>query len=360
MYFQEGLTLEFVHLEGLSMKYSGIAIARFSHSVTVRISRIPAYCIRTSPAHSSNRSMSSSATSRLLTADSDDWKPAFIYGTAWKKERTAELVKLAIQSGFREVDTAAQPRHYQEHLVGDALRDVYAESLVTREKMYLQTKYTTPAGQDPKNMPYDASAPLEDQIRTSVASSLKNLRPAQDSEEDSYIDCLLLHSPLQTVEQTLQAWAILESYVPKKIRSLGISNVSLPVLKAIHENSSIKPAVVQNRFYPQTRYDAPLRAFCGQHHISYQSFWTLTGNPHLLQSDPVSQLSHAVQVSRSVALYALVMDQGIVVLNGTTSAAHMEEDVSGIRKVRDWAQGHEKDWDGISRGFSNIIQSTHF
>ncbi|KAF2641108.1 aldo-keto reductase-like protein [Massarina eburnea CBS 473.64] len=303
--------------------------------------------------------MASSASSRLL-AEGEDWDPAFIYGTAWKKERTRELVKLAVEKGFRSVDTAAQPKHYQEALVGEALRELYQDQhgKVSRGNIYLQTKYTTPAGQDLNNMPYDASAPLETQIRTSVASSLRNLRPLEDTEDSSYVDCLLLHSPLPTTEQTIEAWKILESYIPDKIRTLGISNVTLPILKAIYENSTIKPSVVQNRFYPQTRYDISLRAFCNQHDISYQSFWTLTGNPRLLKSDPVTRLVNAVGVSRSIALYALVMDQGIIVLNGTTSVEHMDEDFDGIRKIREWALGHAKEWQEVVGVFKSSVQST--
>jgi diketogulonate reductase-like aldo/keto reductase len=40
-----------------------------------------------------------------------------IYGTAWKKERTKDLVYRAIASGFRAIDTACQPKHYSERLV---------------------------------------------------------------------------------------------------------------------------------------------------------------------------------------------------------------------------------------------------
>ncbi|KAI4656865.1 uncharacterized protein J4E78_006756 [Alternaria triticimaculans] len=218
-----------------------------------------------------------------------DGKPAFIYGTAWKKDQTKRLVKEALAQGFRRVDTAAQPRHYQEPLVGEALREAFAEGTLERKQLYLQTKYTTPAGQDLTNMPYDPEAPLYTQMHTSVASSLRNLR-YNESDDESYVDCLLLHSPLPTIDQTLQAWKLLESYVPDKIRSLGISNVSLPILQAIHENATIKPSVVQNRFYPQTRYDVPLRAFCREHDIMYQSFWTLTGNPSLIRSEPVTAL----------------------------------------------------------------------
>jgi predicted aldo/keto reductase-like oxidoreductase len=67
-----------------------------------------------------------------------DAQPAFIYGTAWKKAQTKTLVKEALVAGFRRVDTAAQPRHYQEHLVGEALREAYSEEIVKREDVYVR------------------------------------------------------------------------------------------------------------------------------------------------------------------------------------------------------------------------------
>lgn len=285
-----------------------------------------------------------------------DGKPAFTYGTAWKKDETKRMVKEALQQGFRRIDTAAQPKHYQEHLVGEALREAYAEGTVKRNEVHVQTKYTTPAGQDLSNMPYDPKASLEEQVRTSVASSLKNLRSTQDNETDSYIDCLLLHSPLPTIEQTLQAWNLLETYVPHQIKALGISNVDLHVLREIYNVSTIKPSVVQNRFYPATRFDDPLRAFCRDNGIVYQSFWTLTGNPKLARSEVVADLAVAVGVSTSVALYALVMDQGIEVLNGTTSPRHMQEDFEGVGQVLDWAEKHPRQWVDTSTAFLDMIK----
>ena len=40
--------------------------------------------------------------------------PDFLYGTAWKEERTAALVELALREGFRGIDTANPRRHYFE------------------------------------------------------------------------------------------------------------------------------------------------------------------------------------------------------------------------------------------------------
>jgi diketogulonate reductase-like aldo/keto reductase len=64
-------------------------------------------------------------------------KPPFIYGTAWKKEDTKKLVTEALAAGFRAIDTAAQPRHYREELVGDALRHAFESGIVTREQIFV-------------------------------------------------------------------------------------------------------------------------------------------------------------------------------------------------------------------------------
>lgn len=77
--------------------------------------------------------------------------PSIFYGTAWKKERTAELVQLALKSGFRAIDTACQPKHYQEAGVGEGI----LRSGIPRDQIFLQTKFTPVDGQDPNKIPYD-------------------------------------------------------------------------------------------------------------------------------------------------------------------------------------------------------------
>lgn len=61
----------------------------------------------------------------------------FIYGTAWKKDQTKELVKEALAAGFRCFDTAAQLKHYREESVGEALREAISEGIVKREQIYV-------------------------------------------------------------------------------------------------------------------------------------------------------------------------------------------------------------------------------
>ncbi|KAJ1433800.1 hypothetical protein B484DRAFT_394353, partial [Ochromonadaceae sp. CCMP2298] len=89
--------------------------------------------------------------------------PPILYGTAWKKGRTKSLVEAAILAGFRGVDTACQPKHYLESGVGEALQSLYAQGVVTRADLFLQTKFTSLGGQDPQDVPYDKDAPLAEQ-----------------------------------------------------------------------------------------------------------------------------------------------------------------------------------------------------
>ena len=63
--------------------------------------------------------------------------PRFVYGTAWKKERTTELVTEAIRNGFTGIDTACQPKHYREDLVGEGIRKAIDLGLIKREALYV-------------------------------------------------------------------------------------------------------------------------------------------------------------------------------------------------------------------------------
>ena len=81
--------------------------------------------------------------------------PKLMYGTAWKKERTKELVELAIRNGFRGIDTACQPKHYFEKGVGEALKSLIDSKEISRDQIFIQTKFTSLDGQDPNNIPYN-------------------------------------------------------------------------------------------------------------------------------------------------------------------------------------------------------------
>lgn len=70
-------------------------------------------------------------------------RPYIIYGTAWKKDDTASLVFQAINAGFRFVDTACQPKHYNEAGVGSGIQTAITSLGLSREDIKIQTKFTS-------------------------------------------------------------------------------------------------------------------------------------------------------------------------------------------------------------------------
>src|SRR5450631_2257482 len=97
--------------------------------------------------------------------------PRFVYGTAWKEDETKRLTVLALEQGFRGIDTANQRRHYHEAAVGQAIQASIESGLVQRDGLFLQTKFTFQRGQD-RRLPYDPDVPIAVQVEQSFASSL--------------------------------------------------------------------------------------------------------------------------------------------------------------------------------------------
>jgi diketogulonate reductase-like aldo/keto reductase len=247
--------------------------------------------------------------------------PGILYGTAWKKDDTERLVATAIRQGFRGVDTACQPKHYNEEGVGAGVAASLGKGL-TRDDLYLQTKFTPLSGQDPERVPYDRNAPLGEQVAQSFAVSLRNLRVNR-------LDCLVLHSPMESSAKTLEVWRAMESLVSSAgVGQLGISNCyQLEQLEALYDAALVKPAVVQNRFHAPTRYDTRIRAYCRERSIIYQSFWTLTANPDVLANRNVVKLASKYGRTAAQILFRYLTQSGVVPLTGTHSATHMRQDL---------------------------------
>lgn len=247
--------------------------------------------------------------------------PCLLYGTAWKKDKTADLVTTAVKYGFRGIDTACQPKHYNEAGVGEAIQRLTGEGF-SRQELYIQTKFTPVNGQDPLTIPYDHRAPLGEQVAQSFEASKKNLGV-------SYVDGLILHSPLENMDRSMHAWQAMEQiYKEGGAKQLGISNCyDLEQLKQIDKMAFIKPAILQNRFYQDTHYDTEIREWCQEKKIIYQSFWTLTANPHLLSNEIVRKAAQNYQKTAAQILFRFLINIGIVPLTGTCSEKHMQEDL---------------------------------
>ncbi len=254
--------------------------------------------------------------------------PDFLYGTAWKEERTPLLVELALRMGFRGIDTANQRRHYFEAGVGQELAAAYAAGQ-SRADLFLQTKFTYRPGQDHR-LPYDPAASLPVQVAQSMASSLEHLGT-------DYVDSYVLHGPASGhgwSRADAEVWeAMIQERDAGRTRLLGVSNIALSHLEQMAESHTELPAFVQNRCFARLGWDREVRLFCNERKITYQGFSLLTANPEVLQHPLVAGLAVRSNATPAQVIFSFARSIAILPLTGTSNADHMKQDLAGVNIV---------------------------
>lgn len=224
----------------------------------------------------------------------------------------------------------------------------------------IQTKFSPfKPGKDPALYPYDTTQSIPEQVAESVESSLANLGVA-------YLDCLVLHSLYPDIQDTVTAWKSMETLVPSKVTSLGISNTDLASLRRICEEAMVLPSTVQNRFtpdtidrpnpafpanlpYPRVTFDRDVRGYCRQQGIAYAPWGLLWGSLDTLDGPEqlLSKAGREVGISREIACFACMRSLGgggcrISILCGTTNEGRMRETLDGLAKVQRYVEESEE------------------
>lgn len=249
--------------------------------------------------------------------------PRFFYGTAWKEADTERLTLFALRQGFRGIDTANQRKHYHEAGVGAAVRKAIETGLVTRDELFLQTKFTFRPGQDDR-LPYDPAAPVATQVEQSFGSSLEHLGI-------DVIDSYVLHGPTRRTGLAgadWEAWRAMEAvHDSGRARLLGVSNVTREQLEALCADARVRPRFVQNRCYAVHGWDRGVRAFCKSNGITYQGFSLLTANRAVLTHPELVRIAEKYGRTPAQVVFRFALDAGMVPLTGTTDPEHMAEDL---------------------------------
>ncbi len=250
--------------------------------------------------------------------------PDFLYGTAWKEDRTPALTELALRTGFRGIDTANQRRHYFEAGVGQGLAAAYRAGVVTRADLFLQTKFTYQQGQDHR-LPFDPAADLSTQVAQSMASSLEHLGT-------DHVDSYVLHGPASGhawTDDDAEAWAaMVKQRDAGRTRLLGVSNVARRHLEQMAAAGAETPAFVQNRCFARLGWDREVRALCRERAIVYQGFSLLTANPEVLRHRLVAGIAARARATPAQVVFRFAQAVGMLPLTGTSDAEHMRQDVA--------------------------------
>jgi diketogulonate reductase-like aldo/keto reductase len=250
--------------------------------------------------------------------------PHFLYGTAWKEDRTPALTELALRIGFRGIDTANQRRHYFEAGVGQGLAAAYRSEVVKRADLFLQTKFTYQYGHDHR-LPYDSEASSSVQVAQSLASSLEHLGT-------DYVDSYVLHGPASAygwTETDAEVWeAMCKERDAGRTRFLGVSNVSLQHLEQMTATHAESPAFVQNRCFARLGWDREVRLFCRKRKITYQGFSLLTANVTVVHHPMIAGFAAGVNVTPAQVVFSFARIAGMLPLTGTSNTEHMKQDLA--------------------------------
>lgn len=144
-------------------------------------------------------------------------------------DKVVEVVKQAIDLGYRHIDTAQA--YQNEEGVGRGVR----ESGIAREELFLTTKLA-------------AEIKTYEEAKQAIDESLQKMGT-------DYIDLMLIHSPQPWMEfgeedrffdGNVEAWRALEdAYETGKLRAIGVSNFIETDLENLFEHGTIQPMVNQ-------------------------------------------------------------------------------------------------------------------
>ena len=146
------------------------------------------------------------------------------------RSQTVETVRVAFDAGHRHIDVAQE--YGNEAEVGQAV----AESGLPREEVFISTKL------NPQKHGYQSTiAELEE--------SLRKLRTP-------YVDLYLLHWPSPGKEEYLESWRACEKLLADgKVRSIGVSNLTIPHLEWLAKRAETVPAANQVELHPNFQQD---------------------------------------------------------------------------------------------------------
>lgn len=219
-------------------------------------------------------------------------------------DETYNAVRTALSLGYRHIDTAAA--YFNEADVGRAIRDsgIPREEIFVTSKLWLQDYGYEPA-------------------KKGIETSLKNLGLG-------YIDLYLIHQPYGDVPG---AWKAMEEAKKEgKIRSIGVSNMTLKILNSFVRQFDTMPSVNQvecNPLYQQKE----IRKLMAEHDVRLEAWYPLGhGDKALLENPVITALAEKYGKNPGQIILRFENQEGFIVLPKSTH----EERIKGNIDIFDF------------------------
>lgn len=232
-----------------------------------------------------------------LTLHNGVQMPLVGFGTFMLSEKTCtEAVALAIESGYRMIDTAEAYGNEKE--VGEGMK----KSGIDRKELFLVTKVNFKSYENAEQ---------------TVMQSLANL-------QTDYIDLLLLYWPFANY---YAAWRVLEKlYAEGKVRAIGVSNFEPDQLLDLIAYNQVIPAVnqIETNLYCQRSAE---RIWMDKKQVAHMAYAPLgQGNRNeMFAESAVLALAEKYGKTPAQILLRFLTQKGIVVIPKSTKPAHIKE-----------------------------------
>jgi|KBSSwiStaDraftv2_1062776.scaffolds.fasta_scaffold599308_2 2,5-diketo-D-gluconate reductase A len=213
-------------------------------------------------------------------------------------DETAEVVRTALQTGYRLIDTAAAYRN--EAGVGDGVRS----SGVPRKEIFVTTKlWNTNHGYDEALAAFDRS-----QQRLGL----------------DYIDLFLIHWPVPAQGRYIDAWrAMVRLHEEGRVRSIGVSNFMIEHLRRAAAETGVTPAVNQIELHPKFQ-QSELHAFHAGQGIVTQS-WSPLGRGDSIKHAEFARIGARHGKTAAQAIIRWHLQQGLSVIPKSVRAERIAE-----------------------------------
>lgn len=229
----------------------------------------------------------------------------------WEQGKT--VLRRAAELGVNFFDTAhAYGPGHNEDLVADALHP-YASDLVIASKAGIEKSSATEV----------KLVGRPEALQARVEESLRRLKTTT-------LDLYYLHCPDPEVPIEESVGALEKERKAGKIRLLGVCNVSLAQLDRARAVAPI--AAVQNRYNVAERESEAVVEYCRQQGIAFVAYAPLGANPRAYGAPLAEGLTGSGQPSAAQQALRELLDHAphMIAIPGTTSIAHLEENVASL------------------------------
>jgi 2,5-diketo-D-gluconate reductase A len=218
-------------------------------------------------------------------------------------DETADPTRIALETGYRHIDTAEMYRN--EAGVAQGLRD----ASVAREDVWLTTKLSN-AAHEP------------DDARRFFEASLAAL-------DTDHVDLFLIHWPLPTRYggDFVSTWKTLEEFhADGRARSIGVSNFQVAHLERLAAECDVVPAVNQIELHPYLLNDA-VRTYCVDHGIAIEA-WSPIAQGAVLDDPVITGIAQRLERTPAQVVLRWHLQRDFIVFPKSVTPDRIRENIA--------------------------------